>query len=98
MKAILLFSGSSPILLLSSYPSLDDERFSKKLKEKGVNKYIAFEVPLEEARKKYGIRFALISRDLEDKEDMQILDYNGFTAFNNFHFDLLGEPIKKYTG
>ena len=97
MKAILLFSGSGPILLLSSYPTLDDERFAKKLKEKGINKYIAFEVPLDEARGKYRNRFAIISHNLEDKEDMEVLDYNGFTAFNNFHFDVLDEPIKKYT-
>lgn len=46
MKAILLFSGSGPILLLSSYPTLDDERFAKKLKEKWINKYIAFDVTI----------------------------------------------------
>ncbi|MDP8247586.1 MAG: hypothetical protein P9M00_05570 [Candidatus Tritonobacter lacicola] len=46
MKAILLFSGSGPILLLSLYPTLDDERFAKKLKEKWINKYIAFDVTI----------------------------------------------------
>ncbi len=97
MKAILLFSGSGPILLLSSYPSLDDERFVGKLKEKGINKFIAFEVSLETAKRKYGNRFEVISSDLGDKEDMQILDYNGFHAFNNFHFGELGEPFMHYT-
>ena len=35
MKVALIFTGSSPILIITSYPSLEDKRFLEKLKHKG---------------------------------------------------------------
>ncbi|MHC4269484.1 MAG: hypothetical protein ACYSTS_13575 [Planctomycetota bacterium] len=94
MKAALIFTGSSPILIITSYPSLEDKRFLEKLKQKGIDKFIAFEVQLEIAKEKYGNRFDLITDDLDATEDMRILDYNGQLAFERFSFDELGEMIK----
>lgn len=94
MKAALIFSGTSPILILSTYPSLIDQRFVEKLDQKGIHKFIAFEVPEGKAKSLYGARFTSIKGDLADTEDMRVLDYNGHTAFNNFSFDELGEPVK----
>ena len=64
MKAALVFTGSSPILILTSYAGLDDKGFVDKLRHKGIKKYIAFEVPTELAKKKYGNRYDVISGDL----------------------------------
>ncbi|MGR3301804.1 MAG: hypothetical protein ACUZ8I_04780 [Candidatus Scalindua sp.] len=94
MKAALIFTGSSPILIITSYPSLEDKRFLEKLKQKGIDKFIAFEVQLEIAKEKYGNRFDLITADLNATEDMRILDYNGQLAFERFSFEELGEMIK----
>lgn len=94
MKAVLIFPGTGPILILTSYPSLIDERFIEKLSQKGINKFIAFEVPLETAKARYGARYDVIMQDLGDAEDMRVLDYNGHTAFHNFSFEELGELIK----
>ena len=94
MKAALIFTGSSPILIITSYPSLDDERFLKKLKQKGIDKFFAFEVQLESAKEKYGSRFDVLRDDLNETEDMRILDYNGQLAFESFSFEELGEMIK----
>lgn len=94
MKTALIFTGSSPILIITSYPSLDDKRFLEKLKQKGIEKFIAFEVKLESAKEKYGSRFDVIRDDLNETEDMRILDYNGQLAFERFSFDELGEMIK----
>ncbi len=94
MKAALIFTGSSPILIITSYPSLDDERFLEKLKQKGIEKFIAFEVKLESAKGKYGSRFDVIRDDLNETEDMRVLDYNGQLAFERFSFEELGEMIK----
>jgi len=41
MKTALIFTGSSPILIITSYPSLEDKRFLEKLKQKGIDKFIA---------------------------------------------------------
>ncbi|MEE9604684.1 MAG: hypothetical protein V3V70_03855 [Candidatus Scalindua sp.] len=94
MKAALIFTGSSPILIITSYPSLEDERFLEKLKHKGIEKFIAFEVKLESAKEKYGSRFDVIRDDLNETEDMRVLDYNGQLAFERFSFEELGEMIK----
>ncbi len=94
MKAALIFTGSSPILIITSYPSLDDKRFLEKLKQKGIEKFLAFEVKLESAKKKYGSRFDVIRDDLNETEDMRVLDYNGQLAFERFSFEELGEMIK----
>ncbi len=94
MKTALIFTGSSPILIITSYPSLDDGRFLEKLKQKGIEKFIAFEVQLESAKEKYGRRFDVIRDDLSETEDMRVLDYNGQLAFERFSFEELGEMIK----
>ena len=94
MKAALIFTGSSPILIITSYPSLEDKRFLEKLKHKGIEKFIAFEVQLEHAKEKYGSRFDVIRDDLNETEDMRVLDYNGQLAFERFSFEELGEMIK----
>ncbi len=94
MKAALIFSGATPILILTSYPYLYDDRFIEKLCHKGINKFIAFEVPLETAKARYGNRFDIIMQDLGDTEDIRVLDYDGHTAFQNFSFKELGEPFE----
>ncbi len=94
MKTALIFTGSSPILIITSYPSLDDKRFLEKLKQKGIEKFLAFEVQLESAKEKYGSRFDVIRDDLNETEDMRVLDYNGQLAFERFSFEELGEMIK----
>ena len=94
MKAALIFSGTSPILILTTYPYLNDDRFIEKLGQKGINKFIAFEVSLDTAKARYGNRYDLILQDLGDSEDMRVLDYDGHTAFQNFSFEELGEPFE----
>ena len=94
MKTALIFTGSSPILIITSYPSLEDKRFLEKLKHKGIDKFIAFEVSLESVKEKYGNRFDLIAKDLNATEDMRILDYNGQLAFERFSFEELSEMVK----
>jgi len=42
MKTALIFTGSSPILIITPYQSLEDKGFLEKLKQKGIDKFIAF--------------------------------------------------------
>ena len=94
MKTALIFTGSSPILIITSYQSLEDKGFLEKLKQKGIDKFIAFVVQLESSKKKYGSRFDVIKDDLNTTEDIRILDYNEQLAFERFSFEELGEMIK----
>ena len=93
MKAGIYFTGSGPILLLTSYGSLVDRRLVEKLAAKGITKYIAYEVPLESVRERYGNHYNVVLGDLKQEDDLRVLDYNGHHVFHSFTFEELGEPI-----
>ena len=94
MRAYIVFAGSGPILLLSTYPKLTDERLVGKLRYKGIDKFIAYEVDLEAAQARYEATFDTVARDLEGVEDMRVLDFNGHQIMANFSLEELGDPIK----
>ena len=52
MKAAVVFTGSGPILILTTYESFGSPDFIEKLEAKGLNKFIAYEVPVELAKEK----------------------------------------------
>ncbi len=94
MKAFLVFTGTGPILILTTYPDIVDPRLVEKLGHKGIRKFIAYEVPIDHVRQLYGIPFEVVAGDLEATEDMRVLDFNGHHIFNNFSLEELGEPLK----
>jgi hypothetical protein len=94
MKAYIIFSGTGPILILTTYPELRDERLVGKLRHKGIVKFIGYEVPVETVQRIYGVPFEVIATDLESTEDLRVLDFNGHHIFSRFSLVELGEPIK----
>ncbi|MDD5476317.1 MAG: hypothetical protein PHU03_07390 [Syntrophales bacterium] len=93
MKAGLIFTGSGPILIVTSYESFTDPSFIEKLNAKGIRKFISYEIPVELARQKYGERFKVVMEDLYQTDDLRVLDYNGHNIFAIFSFIEMGEPI-----
>ena len=93
MKAGIFFTGSGPILVLTSYDSLIEPNLLEKLKSKGIKKFIAYEVPVELAKQKYGAHYDVVMRDLKQEDDLRVLDYNGHNVFYKFCIKELGEPI-----
>ncbi len=93
-RAYLIFTGSGPILTLSSYPELTDERLVDKLRYKGIERFIAYEVDLEAVEKRYPDSFDNVLGDLQGVEDVRVLDFNGHQIMANFSLDELGDPIK----
>ncbi len=45
MKSLLLLTASGPLLILTSHQSLDDQKLLGVLRQKGIGKFVAFEVP-----------------------------------------------------
>lgn len=90
MKGVIVFTGTGPLLILTSYASMDDPHFVNKLKAKGINKFIAFEVPIDQCGDLYGYRYRDIVEDLQEKDDMRVLDFDGHHIFNNFSLKRLG--------
>jgi len=93
-RAYLIFSGSGPILMLSTYPDLRDPRLVEKLSYKGIDRFIAYEVDLGAVEARYPESFTAILRDLESAEDLRVVDFNGHQIMANFSLASLGEPIK----
>ena len=69
--------------------------WSSKLRYKGIDKFIAYEVDLD------AVRAALRALLRDDRpatwrsaEDLRVLDFNGHQIMANFSLQALGEPIK----
>ena len=60
MKAYMLITGSGPIVILTSHDSVVDTALIKKLAGKGIEKFIAYEIPIGLAQERYGAHFALV--------------------------------------
>ena len=93
MKAGIYFTGSGPILLLTSYETLTDAQLVTKLATKGIKKFIAFEVPMESLKEKYGQHFSVIMGDLHQQDDLRVLDYDGHHVMSKFSIKEMGQPM-----
>ncbi|MBU1109602.1 MAG: hypothetical protein KKB51_23165 [Candidatus Riflebacteria bacterium] len=93
MKAGICFTGTGPILFLTTYSSFADPELLKKFDSKGIKKFIAYEVPLETVQEKYGAHYGIIMGDLKQESDLRVLDYDGHHVFYLFSLRDLGEPI-----
>ena len=93
-RAYLIFTGTGPILVLSTYPKLTDQRLVEKLRHKGIDKFLAYEVDMEAVEKRYSDTVDSIVGDLQGTEDIRVLDFNGHQIMANFSLDELGDPIK----
>ena len=91
MKAGIIFTGTGPILILTTYDSLTDHKFIEKIALKGIKKFMAYEVPLELVQKKYGQQFDSIMKDVKQTDDLRVLDFDGHKIFYTFSFADLGE-------
>ncbi len=92
MKAGVIFTGSGPILILTTYSTLDGPELANKLSQKGIKKYMAFEVDPDLCRKRYGQHYEVILNDVQQQDDLRVLDYNGHNVFYLFSFKELGQP------
>lgn len=93
MKAGIFFTGSGPILILTSYNSLTDPQLVKKLGSKGIKKFIAYEITVALAQQKYGSHYQATMSDLKQQDDLRVLDYDGHHIFLEFSLKELGQPV-----
>ena len=94
MKAAVVFTGSGPIVVLTTYDSLEDPKFIEQLEVKGLDKFLGYEVSIDVTKKKYGQHFDAVMKDVKQTDDLRVLDYNGHRVFHNFSFADLGSPLQ----
>jgi hypothetical protein len=93
MKAALIFTGSGPILVLTTFESLGSPGFIERISARGISKFIAHEVSVELVQERYGKRFSVIMNDLSQNDDLRVMDIDGHHVFKGFSFEELGPPI-----
>jgi len=93
MKAAMLFTGSGPIVILTSHATVTDPQLIAKLQAKGIDKFIAYEIPMDLAKQRYDGHFDMVMRDLSQTDDLRVLDFNGERAFRLFKISELGIPV-----
>ncbi len=94
MKAAIIFTGTGPILIVTTYGTLQNQEIVTKLKAKGIRKFILSEVSVDKCRQLYGNHFNLVTVDLAPVNDIRVLDYDGHHIFLNFSFEEMGEFVK----
>lgn len=92
MKAGIFFTGTGPILVLTSYESFTDPSLVNKLAAKGIKRFIAYDVPEDKVKEKYGNHYNVVMKDLDQTDDLRVLDYDGHHVFYNFHLGELSDP------
>lgn len=93
MKAFLIVSGTGPMVFLTSHDMIVNPDCLKKMKAKGINKFMAYELPVDLVKEKYGGHFSVVITDLHESDDLRVLDYNGHRVFDLFSLKALGEPV-----
>jgi hypothetical protein len=93
MKAGMLLTGDGALIYLTSHDSFVDQSLIDKFEAKGITKFIAYEISVEEAKKRYGKHFDIVVQDLRESNDLRILDYTGCRAFKMFSFNEMGPPF-----
>jgi hypothetical protein len=90
MKAGIIITGSGPILVLTSYDSFTNPKFVEKMKAKGIQKFMGYEVPLELCQKRYGEHYPVVLGDLRQTDDLRVLDFDGHHILLTFSFKEYG--------
>jgi hypothetical protein len=98
MKVFMLMAGSGPLVILTSHTSIEDAEILEKLAAKGLDKFLAYEIPYDLAKQRYGGHFSVVANDLHESDDLRVLDYNGERAFRLFSFAELGSPLLHDSG
>ena len=93
MNVFMLFAGSGPLVILTSYASIEDPALLEKLAAKGIDKYLAYSIPLDLAKARYGLHFEIVARGLSESDDLRVLDFDGTRAFRLFGFNEMTGPF-----
>jgi len=92
-KAYYLFTGSGPLVILTSYDSVDNPECLKVLRSKGFSKFIAHEISLDAVKARYGMHYDVVCNDPREDDTLRILDDKSERAIKLFSFKEFGPPV-----
>ena len=94
MKTGIIFTGSEPILVVTSFDSFTNSGLIEKSNIKGIKKFIAYEISEDIVKEKYGKHYSVIMGDLHQTNDLRVVDYNRHHVFYNFSFKNFDGPVQ----
>jgi hypothetical protein len=94
MKAAIIFTGSGPILVVTTCEELSDCRVLRQLAGKAGGKFLGFEVPIETVRQRYGNHFDVVCENLIESDELRVVDENGDRVLSKFRFEELGAQFQ----
>lgn len=94
MNAALIFTQSGPVLILTSRNSLTDPDVVSRLAAKGITKYIAHQVPVQDVERWYGPIFDRVVTDRTQDDALRILDIDGGHIFGHLRLSDLGPAVR----
>ena len=93
MRSYLVFTETGPILILTSCSTATEEALVGSLHHKGIDKFIAYELPLADVHRLYGVPFEVVASDVAQGRPVGVLDFNGLHIFDSLSLSDLGRPI-----
>jgi hypothetical protein len=93
MKCYFLWTVTGPMLILTSFDYVAHPDLLEKLRNNGIPKFVAYEVPIDLIRERYGGHFKKVMDDLSQTDELRILDIEGERVLHNVRLKELGSPI-----
>ena len=93
MKAGIFFTGNGPILILTRFDSFTEPSLLHHLRSKGFNKFIAYEVPVDAVKNRYGNHYDVVMEDLKQDDNLRVVDEDGHHILENFSLKEFSAPI-----
>lgn len=93
MRSFLVLTENGPLLVMTSHSCITEGALLDSLRRKGIDKFIAYEVPTDRLHEYYGLPFEVIAADIERGKDLRVLDFDGPHIFNCLSFAELGRAI-----
>jgi hypothetical protein len=90
VRSFLILTENGPLLVLTSHASVTDASLLESLRHRGIEKFIAYDVPVDRLHEFYGLPFEIIAADLEQGKDLRVLDFDGAHIFDCLSLSDLG--------
>ena len=84
LDALLLLTDGGPVLVLVSGKGLLDAGMLQAMADRGLKRFMAYELSVDEVRLRYGVQFDAVAAGLKHPRSVRILDHDGARIFDNF--------------
>jgi hypothetical protein len=93
LKSYLLLTATGAVLILVADNLDKNPELLKSLSAGSLNKFVAYEIPVDSVRNSYRAHFEHTLRDPFQTNEFKVLDDDGVQIFKNVSLKELGSPI-----